>query len=586
MKSAIVIGLMACAAQAYAGELTRRYELTLERILHGGPPRYTQDFLLADLIPNSGRRFHEFSGDLSGRYLGAVAMAGPDAAGLARELVPRIFSLQQADGGFGAPFSPSGATLTDMAKLWGHGRILVGLVEYYRATRDPRGLEAARRLGDFLVGHADRFNDPSIREALGANPRANGYICWTQNVEGLALLADAAEDERYRKAAAAIARTAEILPKQHTHGALSTLRGMLLLGEHDPSFIPEVEKGWESLEKTGNVGWNGGPPEYLDSWERDEGCASADWLRLNLALWRMTGRERYVETAEDALFNAFFGNQLPSGDFSHVTFSVDGFRAGAVEAWWCCTLHGLRAFPAVRDAAFRVSDGALYYDLPVDGRGVLGDLEVEADANLAREGRVTLHVLRAPASPVVLRIRKPARTVALRSPFGASSDPWLALDRIWKAGERIDVDYELETKVESYEGAKIVRRGPWTLGISEGGDMAYFNEGSRDFRVDWQSLAPGDRPSRVAAEFHSSLFGDQPAAVTFRPIDERWESAGHSLRWTTRFNAPQSQHSEPARLKVSRTLYENRIALASGLAAGALFSGIIALLWRRRARPR
>src|SRR5689334_14757885 len=49
-----------------------RYHHTLNRVLHGSQPVYSQEFLLEDLRGEPGRRFTNFSGDLSGRWIGAL----------------------------------------------------------------------------------------------------------------------------------------------------------------------------------------------------------------------------------------------------------------------------------------------------------------------------------------------------------------------------------------------------------------------------------------------------------------------------------------------------------------------------------
>ena len=67
--------LLAAGPAFFAGELTERFNRTLERVLRGGPPAYDEAFLLADVIPEDVRRFTKFSGDLSGRYVGALAIA-------------------------------------------------------------------------------------------------------------------------------------------------------------------------------------------------------------------------------------------------------------------------------------------------------------------------------------------------------------------------------------------------------------------------------------------------------------------------------------------------------------------------------
>jgi hypothetical protein len=44
--------------------IAARYQLCLDRVLHGSGPAYTPDFLLEDIQATPGRRFTEFSGDL------------------------------------------------------------------------------------------------------------------------------------------------------------------------------------------------------------------------------------------------------------------------------------------------------------------------------------------------------------------------------------------------------------------------------------------------------------------------------------------------------------------------------------------
>ena len=565
---------IAAASQATAGELTRRFERTLERVLRGGPPHYSQRFLLADLRADSKRRFADFSGDLSGRYLGAASLSRPEGLAAARALAPRVFGLQRADGGFGRPLSDAGATEDDMARLWGYGRLLVGLVEYHQASGDRDSLDAARRLGDFLVRHVDRFNASAVRREFQDGSMAHGYICWTQNVEALALLARETGDRKYRTAASAIAEGIERRPGQHAHGWLTSLRGLALLAQEDAALLPRLEAAWEAYTVSENLLWTSGPPEYFaPGIARDEGCGSADWVRLNLDLGRLTARERYLAAAEEGLFNALFANQMPSGDFGHLTLTNSGFGYGAVQAWWCCTLHGLRAFEAVRKAAFRAVASALHYDLPVDGRGMLGDLEMEADSEIARDGRVTLRVLRAPADPIKLSIRKPARTLELRSELGSSTEDRLVIERAWQPGDELVIEYVFETAIENDDPATLVRRGPWTLGASEGSDPALFGEAARGAPIDWKALAPADLPSRLTASFQPEAYGGESGAFTLRPIAERWESGAHALRWRTRFGA------EEESIRAGSTW--RSIPAASAIAA--LAAGVmIWLLMRKR----
>jgi len=67
--------LLLTAICAFGGNLTDRFNLTAKRILKDGPPVFDQNFVLADADARPGRRFTEFSGDVSGRYIGALSLA-------------------------------------------------------------------------------------------------------------------------------------------------------------------------------------------------------------------------------------------------------------------------------------------------------------------------------------------------------------------------------------------------------------------------------------------------------------------------------------------------------------------------------
>jgi len=560
-----------------AGELSRRERLSSERVLAGGPPRYDLDFLLADLIPKPGRRFTEFSGDLSGRYLEALARTG--AIELARPLEAAIFGLQRPDGGFANPLSSgSGVEDDDMARVWGHGRLLTGLLAAYEEGGDAKALAAARGLGDFLVRVAPRFQDEGVVAEFSSGKLAHGYICWTQNLEGLAALYQATEEPRYLELAQAVAERVRRHPNQHSHGWLSSLRGLVALAEvsGDARILQQAETAWQELVDSGNVLPTGTIPEYfLPGMARDEGCSQADWVRLNLELWRRTENARYLEAAERAVFNAFFLNQFPSGDFGHMELVDDGLGYGTSSAWWCCTLHGLRAFPAIRQAAFREAGGALRYELPVDGSIRARGLQLRASAELAQLAAVRFEVVGAPSEAVRLEIRRPAWSGELVSDLaGETSQDGLRFERVWRTGEAFAVQYD---PLERRDGGRLFL-GPWLLAVSEAASPRFFDEPHQNNRVDWDSLAAGDRPSRRTVEYIPAGYPGQRQTVVLRPPAERIEGAD-GLRWQWKF----ADNAGWLERKADRIAEQSRGRIAPFL-AGILVAAIAFGFWSRRRR--
>ncbi len=414
MPTFLLVAIAASVAAGWSGDFQGRYHLALERVLHGGPPRYTVEFVTADAVPRHVRRFTEFSGDVSGRYLEALAVCARERADLApmvNAVADAVIAHQRPDGHFGEPFADGPITQKHMAMLWGNGRLLVGLVEAHRLTRRADVLEAARGLGGFFLSVAPRLNDEAVRREYSGAQVAVGYICWTQIVEGLVGLHEATRDARYLELGRQIAARTGRHPSQHSHGYLTSLRGILRLHQAtgDLALLDQVEREWEELIASGNVFVHGAVPEaFKPIAKRDEGCSEADWLRLNLALWSATGKARYLEQAELTLFNEFAFNQFRTGDFGHRELTDEGVAAWGARAWWCCTFHGLRAYPDLFRAAFRSEDKALHYDLPISGQATSGELAMSAASGLGKDGTVALQVLAAAASPVLLSIRVPA----------------------------------------------------------------------------------------------------------------------------------------------------------------------------------
>lgn len=391
-----------------------RYELTFQRVLSGESPAYTEEFLLADVRPVAERRFTEYSGDLSGRYIGAMATAARVYGVNVLELdglVEKTLELQKADGYFGSGFNYSKPTDQDLALLWGNGRLLVGLIEYYKLKPSPRVLAACKRLGDFLVRIGPLMLSREMREAFGAQHFASSYICWMQQTEGLAGLYVVTKDERYKRVAEEIAGVIERRPGDHVHGYLTSIRGLVDLyrATGDEKLLRQSEAAWQEVAQSNDLLITGGVPEgWSPNNHRTEGCGEVDWVRLSLALWKATGKQDYLSAAEKAIFNELGFNQFATGDFGHRLYTDTGLPgSGAARAWWCCTLHGLRCFPDIHEGVFSSEDGVVKYDLPLDGRIETAEFSAIAQSSIAKDGSARIKVTAGGKKPMAFAIRIP-----------------------------------------------------------------------------------------------------------------------------------------------------------------------------------
>ena len=262
-------------------ELNKRIQLVTDRLVFGKEPSITEDFVLAcvTLDPQFKRRFTEFSGDQSGRYLSVfskLSIAGNPID--IHQLVKKIIATQKNDGRFGSDtlvFKATSLKDPQMALLWGNGRLFTGLMDYYESYKDPEVLKSAIRLAEFLMSITETFVKPEVISEL-KEKGATGFICFTQNIEGLVKLYNATKNKKYIQLAEKIYPLLTDKGTQHSHGYLNTLRGVLMLynatGQKEQ--LDFVTTRYNKVVESTDMLVTGGVPEFFG------GGSSADKVPL------------------------------------------------------------------------------------------------------------------------------------------------------------------------------------------------------------------------------------------------------------------------------------------------------------------
>ena len=408
--------LAAPEAARLAGPWATAQALNAERM--AAAPLDKTEFILDDVALKQHRKFAEYSGDISGRWIGAAAFLAPQFPNVfaAFPAVMAGFPLyQKSDGHFGADQQlPKIERERDMPILWGNGRLLIGLVEVYDRTGDPNALALARRLGDYFVATDTVYNKAENIRSVGGS-YADGFVtCYFSCIEGMVGLGRVTKDKRYldeAKRIAGLAATVTNFDGLHSHGRLCAVRGFAdlyaLTGEQ--RWRDAAERDWQIFVDR-HLLPTGGVKESLDQkCVRDEGCAEADWLRLNLSLWRLTGEGRYLDAAERSLKNHFIYQQFPNGGSGHrLLHQIDGqpvaFKGLSEEAWWCCCEHWARAMVDVARSAVTANARGLFINLAIDCDTTLAGPGGTWKAAL-RETRDGLSIRLEPAKPTQAEVR-------------------------------------------------------------------------------------------------------------------------------------------------------------------------------------
>ena len=351
-------------------------------------PYRSVPYLRSDLSFEVERPFTNYSGDISGRFLEIASLTSPPGK-LAPDVLPQLLQdigrFQRADGHFGRdidwnrPLEPENPRAVILPVFWGHSRLLVGLLEAYRITGREELLQAAKRIGDFYIATADRFLDVQREEEYrSTGTYAAGYVTdYFPGIEGLVRLYNISHDDRYLRQAermAAFFERFDTLPIDHSHGNLIAQHGLLLLYEatKKPEYLERARRRWQQAWEGGYVWPIGGVGEKFHvACATDEGCSEADWLRLNLELWRPTGDTQYLHAAERLLLNHYVMNQTANGGFGHHNFVCDDtgplfMQPTFTEAVWCCTFHGLVGLHTLKSYVVVGSRRGIFINFPID----------------------------------------------------------------------------------------------------------------------------------------------------------------------------------------------------------------------------
>ena len=408
-----------------AGPWSLAQALNAQRL--SSPPLNALDFILDDATLKRHRKFAEYSGDLSGRWIGVASFLAYQYPADFWNLPDAISDLslcQKPDGHFGVEQQFAKLERSrDMPLLWGNGRMLVGLVEVYEQTGDHQALEMAQRLGNYFIATDPIFNrEENIRKIGGSY--ADGFVtCYFSCIEGLADLGGATGNQRFTEQAERIANLAVVSTNfdgLHSHGRLCAVRGFaeLYAVTGKPCWLEAAERDWGIFSARYLLPTGGVKESLAPECRRDEGCAEADWLRLNLSLWRLTGEARFLDAAERSLRNHFLYQEFANGGAGHRFLDLIGgqpvaFSGLSEEAWWCCGAHWGRALADVQRCIVVGDSSRLFINLAVD-----------CDATVAGPGGDWKVAVRTVGQRVNLALKAPRKlsaTVEIHRPFWATN---------------------------------------------------------------------------------------------------------------------------------------------------------------------
>ena len=279
------------------------------------------------------------------------------------------------------------------------------------------------------------------------------------------------------------------VPKAQGFGRIGELSG-------DKKYLDAGRFFWETVTGNRSLAFGGNsrrehfPPktayiDFMNDSDGPESCNTYNMLKLTETLFRIEPKSAYTDYYERALFNHILSTQHPEhGGYVYFTsirprhyrvYSAPG------EAMWCCVGTGMENHGKYGQFIYTHADDALYVNLFVASELDWKDRKVVVRQETAFPyGETSRIVIAKGKGEFVLKIRKPSwvaegkfalkvngKTVSA----AAGTDGYVALDRKWKKGDVVEVDFPMHTSVVPLQNENqyvAFMHGPIVLGMKTG----------------------------------------------------------------------------------------------------------------------
>ena len=440
-------------------------------------------------------------------------------AAILKNACDRLMATQTPDGYIGTYKKEAELSNWD---VWGRKYVLLGLLDEYERTKNPKILQAAKRQADHLM------------DEVGPDKKDISKLGWWGGLAAGSILEPITRlyfdsgDKKYLEFAEHIVdRWSEPDAPQLVEKALAKTPVYEMFGkpkevkksygDYGMSKAYEMMSCYEGLcelyRATGNekyvtaaknvwslirekeiviVGsgsnmerWCDGVAhehEFLDAWM--ETCVTVTWMKFSYQLYRLTGEPAYIDEFETSAYNALLGALPDDAAWWNHYMPMAGIRGAAPEQCNmhanCCAANGPRALTLIPEVAVMRNAAGIVVNLYCDGEARIElasgrTVVLVQKTRYPRDGEV--EILVNPEEPaeftLALRIPKWSEKTSLAvngETVLATPGTYAELKRTWKKGDRITASFDFRARVVSIRNGQpfdAIIRGPIVLALDK-----------------------------------------------------------------------------------------------------------------------
>ena len=403
---------------------------------------------------------------LGGGYLSAFPM----------ELFDRLDTLSGKPRPAGPP--QPGAPALPWAPFYTIHKIFAGMLDMYTLAGNGQSLEVAKGIGNWADLWSGSKTEEHMQEIL--NEEFGGIA------ESLYNLAAITNDDRYARAGDRFTKKRFVNPlalrrdelrglhvNTHVPQVIAAARRYEISGDlrfHDVAdyFFLEVSQARSYVTGGTSNGelWQTEPrrlaAELKRSTSTEECCCSYNMMKLTRHLYSWNPDPKYFDYFERTLLNERIGTIRPDKGYTQYYSSLTpgAWKTFNSEdkAFWCCTGTGVEEYAKLNDSIYWHDDLGLFVNLyvPSDLDWQEKGLKLRQETKFPDDHTTSLTVTADKFVQTVIRLRIPSWTSEARVKLNgraleATAEPgsYLTLDRIWKTGDRIDLEMPMRLTVEA-----------------------------------------------------------------------------------------------------------------------------------------
>ena len=472
--------------------------------------------------------------------------------------------------------------------VWGRKYTILGLLEWYRLSGDRKALKAACRLMDYTMsqigegkahiydcGNYKGMAPISILEPLMFlynDTKEKKYLDFAQWI-----VKDMEEPDGPQLISKADVPVYERFPVPHdkwwshnngqkAYEMMSCYVGLLELSKviNRPDYVDVVEQVVKHIvaeeinvcgSGAANECWyRGNARQTIPAYNMMETCVGFTWMQINERLLEVTGKAIYADHIEQTFFNAIMASMKDDASQIDKYTPLEGHRMEGEHQCGlninCCNANGPRAFAMIPRMAYSMPGSntlRVQFYAPSVMHGVMEGVEmsVEQTTSYPQTGQVMLTLASAKPLHYTVELRIPSwsrqNVVKVNGQVvqGAVQGSYCRIERTWNAGDKIELELDMRTRVMELNHMLALQRGPVTLARD-----SRFNDGDVDEccyivpdKEGFVEMSPSESPQGIWMAFQlETITGAYRENVTKRTIHFcDFSSAGNTWNQRERY---------------------------------------------------